>query len=219
MCLKSNIRGLGGVKIESSCILKQAVMLRTDAILVEHDELLNLAVSDSLCSMLKKVLLLVVVLLPAVALFYRGTKTMHESIRIKSPAYFVFAQINMSESWRFWFSPLREGSQSAVSYEAVKFGAGAGLKWSTGKVAITKSEPNLTITTEMELDRSLQIKNSNFEFNYAAGLTDVTWKIDYEANLLTNYNRQEEIANLKKMMAESLKALKLHSEAQAPSPH
>lgn len=135
--------------------------------------------------MLKKILIGVVVLVAALAVFVAMQPDdfrIERSATVNAPATDVFAQVNDFHKWEAWSPWAKLDPAAKAVFEGAAAGKGAVFKWSgndkvgEGTMMVAESRPGEFVRIDVEFVKPFEGKNtSEFTFKPAGGRTVVTW--------------------------------------------
>jgi hypothetical protein len=148
-------------------------------------------------AMLKKILIGIVVVIAAFAIFIAAQPshfTISRTGTIDAPPAIAFAQVNSFRKWDAWSPWAKQDPNAVVSFDGPDAGKGAKFTWKgngdigAGSMTITESQPyekiliDLTFTEPME---GTNLTEFTFTPKTASGeQTEVTWTMSGENNFI-----------------------------------
>ena len=137
--------------------------------------------------MLKKIVLVLVALLAAFAIYvalqpsdYRVERT----VTVDTPASEVFANVNDFHKWESWSPWAKIDPNAKIAFEGPEAGEGTVMTWDgnddvgAGKMTLIESKPDEAVKIKVEFTRPFEgSTNSDFSFAPNGEQTDVTWTL------------------------------------------
>lgn len=144
--------------------------------------------------MLKKIVLLLVALVAAFAIYvalqpsdYRVERT----VTIDAPASAVFANVNDFHKWEAWSPWAKLDPNAKIAFEGPEAGEGTVMTWDgndqvgAGKMTLLESKPDEAVKIKVEFTRPFEGgTNSDFSFAPIGEQTDVTWALSGTHNFV-----------------------------------
>ena len=180
-----------------------------------------------LLSMLLYILLGIVVLLAALALFVAtrpGHFEISRSAVIEAPASVIFPHVNNLQAWKDWSPYEKVDPNMTQSYEGPTAGEGAIMRWSgnsqagAGSTTIVESVPNERIDILLAMSKPMSCQNDvRFTFQPQGDGTLVTWHMQGEVGFVPKifHLLMDVDAMVGGQFDEGLQALKVISEKEA----
>lgn len=137
--------------------------------------------------MLKKILLALVVLIAAFAVYIAvqpSEFSISRSAEMAAPPADVFAQVNDFHKWQEWSPWAKLDPKAKATFDGPESGKGAGFAWDgnsevgAGRMTITESKPNELILIKLDFLKPFEgTNNVEFMFNPKGDKTLVTWSM------------------------------------------
>lgn len=180
--------------------------------------------------MLKKILIVIVVLIAAIALLalYADNKPddfrYERSATFDAPAEAIFPHVNSLQKWQAWSPWAKIDPNAEIGFSPITFGVGSIMTWSgnreigKGKMSIIESRQYEFIKFMLDFEEPMQASNTaEFTFKPQGDKTIVTWAMYGKSDFLGKFISV--IFNCEKMMNEQFdKGLKSLQEVVAKQP-
>lgn len=144
--------------------------------------------------MIKKLLLLVLALVAAFAIYVALQPAEFRIVRtgkIAAPQAQVFEQVNSFNNWQQWSPWAKLDPNAKATFEGPQSGVGSAFAWSgnsevgEGKMAIIASRPNDYIKMALDFTKPMQASNvTEFSFKPDGDGTEMTWAMSGTNNFI-----------------------------------
>ncbi len=145
--------------------------------------------------MIKKILLILVVLIAAFAVFVSlqpSTFRIERSASIVAPPDVVFGLVNDFHQWQAWSPWAKLDPNAKNSFEGPESGTGAVFKWAgnaevgEGSMTLTDSQPHQKISIRLDFVKPFEDTSiAEFTFKPDGNQTVVTWSMFGENNFIS----------------------------------